>query len=63
VIQGQDDEYGTMAQVAAISTQVAGPVEGLALPECRHSAHRDQPEAVLEAITEFVKKIGGNHSA
>jgi pimeloyl-ACP methyl ester carboxylesterase len=63
VIQGHDDEYGTMAQVAAISTQVAGPVEALALPDCRHSAHRDQPDAVLEEIVEFVKKVGGNHSA
>lgn len=63
VIQGQDDQYGTMAQVAAISTQVAGPVEALALPDCRHSAHRDQPEAVLEAITKFVHRVCLNKSA
>jgi pimeloyl-ACP methyl ester carboxylesterase len=56
-IQGRDDQYGTMAQVATISSQAAGPVEILALPDCRHSAHRDQPEAVLDAITNFVKRI------
>jgi len=54
-IQGEDDQYGTMAQVEAIARQSAGPVEILALPDCRHSAHRDQPEAVLEAITKFVQ--------
>ncbi len=62
-IQGQDDEYGTMAQVAAISCQAPPPVEILSLPECRHSAHRDQPDAVLEAIIEFVNKIAGNKLA
>ena len=54
-IQGVDDQYGTMAQVEAIARQSGGPVELLALPDCRHSAHRDQPEAVLEAITKFVQ--------
>jgi pimeloyl-ACP methyl ester carboxylesterase len=62
-IQGQDDEYGTMAQVAAIACQVSSPVETLALPECRHSAHRDQRDDVLEAITEFVGRITGNKIA
>jgi pimeloyl-ACP methyl ester carboxylesterase len=61
-IQGLDDQYGTMAQVNAIARQSAGPVEILALAECRHSAHRDQPEAVLEAIEKFVRQIAANKS-
>ena len=59
VIQGVDDEYGTMEQVAAIRrgvTQV--PVETLLLPECGHSPHRDRGEQTLEAIVEFVGRIG-----
>src|ERR1700686_2160610 len=56
-IQGLDDEYGTMAQVQAIARQSGGPVEILPLAECRHSAQRDQPEAVLAAIARFVKQI------
>ena len=59
-IQGLDDQYGTIAQVQAIARQSGGPVEILALPDCRHSAHRDQPQATLEAITKFVGKIDGN---
>jgi pimeloyl-ACP methyl ester carboxylesterase len=54
VIQGHDDEYGTMAQPEAIARQSRGPVEILRLANCRHSAHRDQPDAVLEAIARFV---------
>ncbi len=62
-IQGLDDQYGTTAQVQAIARQTGGPVEILALPDCRHSAHRDQPEATLEAIKKFVGKIIGNKSS
>lgn len=61
-IQGLDDQYGTMAQVQAIERQSGASVEILALADCRHSAHRDQPEAVLEAITRFVSAIGRNQS-
>jgi len=53
VIQGTDDEYGTMAQVAAIRRGVKD-TETLLLPECGHSPHRDQPEATMEAILGFL---------
>lgn len=59
-IQGLDDEYGTMAQVKAIAQQSGGPVEILPLADCRHSPQRDQPEAVLAAITRFVNQTSAN---
>jgi pimeloyl-ACP methyl ester carboxylesterase len=52
-IQGEDDEYGTMEQIASIGRAVKDS-RLLALPACRHSPHRDQPEAVLEAARQFV---------
>ncbi len=61
-IQGRDDEYGTMAQVQAIGRQAGGPVEIMELAECGHSPHRDQTQAVLEAIREFVGRMSGNKS-
>jgi pimeloyl-ACP methyl ester carboxylesterase len=57
VIQGLEDQYGTMAQVEAIQRQSGGPVEVLALEDCRHSPQRDQPEKLLEAISKFVRKV------
>jgi pimeloyl-ACP methyl ester carboxylesterase len=54
-MQGEDDEYGTMEQLARIGRQVAD-AELLTLKDCRHSPHRDQPEAVIEAITGFVDR-------
>jgi pimeloyl-ACP methyl ester carboxylesterase len=59
VIQGEDDEYGTLAQVEAIKKHV--PVtETLVLQQCGHSPHRDQPEKTLEAITKFVQRWAGS---
>ena len=54
VIQGEGDEYGTTAQVAAIRDKVTGPVETRVLVACGHSPHRDQPEAVLAAMCGFL---------
>jgi pimeloyl-ACP methyl ester carboxylesterase len=55
-IQGEDDEYGTMEQMRRIGAQVKD-VELVALEDCRHSAHKDQPAAVLDAITRFVDRV------
>ena len=60
VIQGREDEYGTMAQVEAIRRQSGGPVEVLALDDCRHSPQRDQPEKVIEAVGKFVAAVRRN---
>ena len=60
VIQGLDDQYGTMAQLEAIRRESGGPVEVLALEDCKHSPQRDQPDAVAKAIVKFVEKVRGN---
>lgn len=60
LIQGLQDQYGTMAQLEAIRRQSAGPVDVLALEDCRHSPQRDQPEEVIGAIRNFVSGIRGS---
>ncbi|MCL4725095.1 MAG: alpha/beta hydrolase, partial [Rhodocyclaceae bacterium] len=57
-LQGADDEYGTPAQVEAIRKQAKGEVEVLMLADCRHSPHKDQPQATLEAMAGFIERIG-----
>ena len=54
LIQGRDDEYGSAAQLDAIERQVGGKVARIELADCRHSPHRDQPEATLAVIADFV---------
>ncbi|MBI2748621.1 MAG: alpha/beta hydrolase [Burkholderiales bacterium] len=57
-IQGEDDEYGTMAQLDAIREGVRVSCELVKLPACGHSPHRDQPEATLAAVVKFVGSLG-----
>jgi pimeloyl-ACP methyl ester carboxylesterase len=58
LIQGDDDQYGTSAQVDAIARQVSVPVETLMLPDCAHSPHQSvQKDATVAAITAFVRKL------
>jgi pimeloyl-ACP methyl ester carboxylesterase len=54
-VQGEDDEYGTMAQIDAIARGVPH-ARLLKLPACRHSPHRDQPAALTEAVVAFLRE-------
>jgi len=54
-VQGEDDEYGTMAQLDDIKRRVKR-CELLKLPNCGHSPFKDQPEKVLSAIQSFIEK-------
>jgi pimeloyl-ACP methyl ester carboxylesterase len=56
-IQGEDDEYGTMAQLDAIQAKAGGPCEQVRLARCGHSPHRDQPDQALAALTRFIATV------
>jgi pimeloyl-ACP methyl ester carboxylesterase len=55
-IQGLDDEYGTLEQLERVARGVRD-FRRLELTDCRHSPHRDQPEAVLSAAAKFLATI------
>ncbi len=55
-IQGEDDEYGTMEQMRRIDAKVPD-LRLVKLGNCRHSAHKDQPDAVIDAIAHFVLRV------
>lgn len=59
-IQGEDDPYGTMAQIDDIA-QAVPQAQLLKLPACGHSPHKDQAEAVAGAVQDFVStlELGG----
>ena len=52
-VQGEDDEYGTMAQLDSIAKHVAD-AHLLKLEACGHSPHRDQPQRVIQATLDFI---------
>lgn len=57
LIQGEDDEYGTMAQIETIAARARGPVAKLVLPRCGHSPHRDQEAAAVDAVAGFARGL------
>jgi pimeloyl-ACP methyl ester carboxylesterase len=57
-LQGRDDPYGTLKQIDALCELVPGRVERMVLEDCGHSPHREQPEASVTVISEFIAKIG-----
>ena len=57
LIQGLEDEYGTLAQLDAIADRVCGPVTRLELARCGHSPHLDQPASTMAAIVAFLGSL------
>lgn len=55
-LQGEDDEYGSFDQIDRIARQ-AKDVDRVKLADCRHSPHKDQTAAVIDAVTGFVTRI------
>jgi len=55
-IQGLQDEYGTLEQLERIARHTRH-FDLLSLDNCRHSPHRDQPEAVLGRVTSWLQDL------
>ena len=56
LIQGEHDQYGTLAQIDAIERGVRGPVSRSVL-DCRHAPHLEAPEETLAAAVAFVRGL------
>lgn len=56
-IQGAQDEYGTLAHIDALKARSPESVEAKIIEDCRHSPHLEKPDAVLEAISGFLKRF------
>ena len=56
LVQGLNDEYGTMLQLDEIA--LAAPhAQQVRLVDCGHSPHRDQPQLCTESVTNFLRAI------
>lgn len=55
-VQGESDEYGTLEQLREI-TRAVPHARTVALPDCGHSPHRDQPDALTAAIVPFLAAL------
>jgi pimeloyl-ACP methyl ester carboxylesterase len=61
IVQGADDEYGTIRQIEIAREECYCPVDVTIIPSAGHSPHREAAEATLNAIAEFAGRILVTH--
>ncbi len=54
VVQGSEDNYGSLVHLREIVDRVSGPVEGHVIPGSGHSPHRDKRLRVVELVSGFL---------
>jgi pimeloyl-ACP methyl ester carboxylesterase len=57
IVQGEDDQYGTVKQIEVAERECYCPVEVALLPGAKHSPQREAPETTLKAVSDFVAQI------
>lgn len=57
VIQGEQDEYGSLEQVQGIIRQVSGQACQLLVPETGHTPHKDAKDVVLAHSISFINQL------
>lgn len=56
-IQGEDDQYGTRAQIAALESQLYSPIDVEMIENCGHAPHSEQPERTLTVIADYIARL------
>ncbi|MBN8977101.1 MAG: alpha/beta hydrolase [Rhizobiales bacterium] len=57
IIQGANDQYGTMVQIEVAQEECYCPVDVTLIPGAGHSLHREVPNETLAVLGEFVDRI------
>jgi pimeloyl-ACP methyl ester carboxylesterase len=57
IVQGEDDQYGTVKQIETANQECYCPVEVALLPGGRHSPQRETPEPALKVIADFIGRV------
>jgi pimeloyl-ACP methyl ester carboxylesterase len=57
IVQGEDDQYGTLRQVEVAKEECYCPVEAVILPGTRHVPHREAGEVTMAAIVDFTTRL------
>ncbi len=61
IVQGENDQYGTLRQIEAAQAECFCPVEVAVLPGIRHLPHSEAPELTLKTVAEFVNRLLQDH--
>lgn len=57
IVQGEEDQYGTLQQIEVAKEECSCPVEAVILKGIRHLPHRQAPEATMAAIVDFAQRL------
>jgi pimeloyl-ACP methyl ester carboxylesterase len=61
IVQGEDDQYGTLRQVEVAQQECFCPVEAAILPNVRHAPFREAPELTLKVTADFINRLLRDH--
>jgi pimeloyl-ACP methyl ester carboxylesterase len=61
IVQGENDQYGTVRQIEMAQQECYCPVDVALLPNTLHAPHREAPEATLRATSEFINRLLREH--
>jgi pimeloyl-ACP methyl ester carboxylesterase len=61
IVQGADDQYGTVRQIEAAQRECYCPVDVTLMPGVRHAPHREAPDALLAVASEFANRLLRDH--
>jgi pimeloyl-ACP methyl ester carboxylesterase len=61
IVQGDNDQYGTVRQIETAQAECYCPVDVALLPGARHAPHREAPAVTLTAISEFTNRLLREH--
>ena len=57
IVQGEDDQYGTVKQLEVAQQECYCPVELALIKGAKHTPQREQPEVTLKTIGDFVAHV------
>jgi len=61
IVQGENDQYGTVRQIEVAQQECYCPVEVALLPDTKHAPYYEAPEATLRAIADFTNRLLRDH--
>jgi len=61
IVQGDQDQYGTLKQLAVAQEECFCPVETAVLPGIRHVPHREAPDLTLATMADFINRLLRDH--
>ena len=61
IVQGEDDQYGTVRQIEIAQEECYCPVDVALLPGVKHNPAREAPDVTLRNVSDFVSRILHGH--